>query len=1613
MMKNEKNVLSRLIALIMGIQMFSSAVAFAETAADVTKVNRDADAIIITFDNSPKSDDAVILGTDMSEQDCMVKVAGNTLEISTQSLDNGKYYLRVDGLQTRLYDFTVNNMQEDWVTDSVAGIGNAPYAADEWMFMTPSKDNIKIYEYNDDEGAGQTVSYAAGATFLHDRNYADYIYNDADIEFDYKNPNNSDLGTNGGYGSFNVLLNTAVNTGSINQWATYIQSKQGAYILSLRCEPKGERLNAYIYKWDGRPDLSTQYGTGYQINGSMFSEENGSFELAYKNGIVENYAAGKEYRFKIKTRNVTEGVKVTLYVAEYNEGVLGEYKEALSCIDTESAILGGTAYFMSMSSDPNSKYLSTHYVKNIKIADTSIREIAADVPFVENVTATDNIIIDFSTPVNTASYDNIKVMTIGEEVMQFPCDITAEKDDASKVIVDLSMIPAVEGVEYHLSIDKGVQSAFGIGLDKQYDYTFTKKQLYDDFNAPVNTTDESGKVTEQVSADWKVGEFTSGNQNRYKAEYIYNNQLFLGGSNPLTTTHTNSDNVTIPINDDPSVVINNTYMDYNFENSALEFDYMSYVNSSYGNHSYDSTRVFFRGTNYVNCTGYIYNDSGLATGAYRAVKSDSGAYVLEISYNGKKVSLRKVGAEEVNYTARGDQPVGEELAALRDVEDYSLGDTVRYRIVTENTADGVLINVYAAKKTDGVLDDYKNILSYLDTAADAKTSGSFCFTVTGSNGGKYFYANSTVIDELMYTSVEIENLEDEENLIKERIDKIYNSSNWNIYEQEIRQLKEDYDAYVAITNYFDTEYTEKLNKLLTGKTNEEISKEVIEELSSKDSIKIVYIGGSLTAGGAEYQEMFKNYISEKTGILAENITIINVGNGGQGSAWHQVRLYDEVMSENPDIVFVDYAGNDDGYYSESNEMAEGVHKANLAAEVTIRRLLNMENAPVICFNIIPAKDRLVKMSLLNKGITHYINSSGNVREIEIPAYRFTLDVFEYYNTPVFNITEELLKYVTIKAADEDGAYTKDVTYETYKRTDVNTYEKSTDAEYLFNVTENDLSDFEVFIDYDTIEAKYAKEYNFNEAQYGSTFRALAADNVHPAEGYDGYKLYGDIILDLVENNTDSALRRSELMENPITKNADVYDRFNMTKKAVSSSIIAQSDDITIDTSAGGNYEDAEFTSANLRKVSGVRLTGPLTLTYKFKGHVFYPVYDNKDILVKYATVDNRAFLSNARYYNDTMLTNSDSHEFKVELPADVTLCIGGFFTDEDTLLNNFEKNKEYTMVDLSTAANVYGAYTEGDGKVFSAYNDEYKRGMTPDILVNYKENNWINSSPDAIEIYNYFTAQSYSGTPFNVESLLNKRFKAVSPVYDIVTARYAQWHNNNVLDEGNAELSVPTIDVPDDIYTNIHLLIADYNTDIAGAVMRINYADGTKDDVTFNTYYKTDVTGIDGAEKILTGTSYDNITGKKEGIEYNLYEYTLAVPQQKRIESISFTDGQYYRIYGLTLEKAYASGLFDISFKTADNKTVYNLEKYAGEALNVEFMAEKETQGEIILAVYDGRRMVSIKEIDVNTVNSSDYINIVRDTINIPADYKEGYSISAYLWDSTEEMMPLTVKIIK
>ena len=76
---------------------------------------------------------------------------------------------------------------------------------------------------------------------------------------------------------------------------------------------------------------------------------------------------------------------------------------------------------------------------------------------------------------------------------------------------------------------------------------------------------------------------------------------------------------------------------------------------------------------------------------------------------------------------------------------------------------------------------------------------------------------------------------------------------------------------------------------------------------SKKDITIAYLGGSITEADG-YRNIFTNYLKET--YPNNNITEINAGIGGTNSFLGVSRVYDEVISKNPDIVVVDFTVND-------------------------------------------------------------------------------------------------------------------------------------------------------------------------------------------------------------------------------------------------------------------------------------------------------------------------------------------------------------------------------------------------------------------------------------------------------------------------------------------------------------------------------------------------------------------------------------------------------------------------------------------------------------------------------------------------------------------------------
>lgn len=120
-------------------------------------------------------------------------------------------------------------------------------------------------------------------------------------------------------------------------------------------------------------------------------------------------------------------------------------------------------------------------------------------------------------------------------------------------------------------------------------------------------------------------------------------------------------------------------------------------------------------------------------------------------------------------------------------------------------------------------------------------------------------------------------------------------------------------------------------------------------LKDKDEITVCYIGGSLTQGGAGGVLAKDNFAGKTTAFLQQafpdkKVNGVNAGVGGTGSNYGILRLKKDVISYNPDIVMIEFTGNDSGYNQEDvKKQAEGI----------VRQLNAMDEPPMIVFYYAP------------------------------------------------------------------------------------------------------------------------------------------------------------------------------------------------------------------------------------------------------------------------------------------------------------------------------------------------------------------------------------------------------------------------------------------------------------------------------------------------------------------------------------------------------------------------------------------------------------------------------------------------------------------------------------
>ncbi len=115
-------------------------------------------------------------------------------------------------------------------------------------------------------------------------------------------------------------------------------------------------------------------------------------------------------------------------------------------------------------------------------------------------------------------------------------------------------------------------------------------------------------------------------------------------------------------------------------------------------------------------------------------------------------------------------------------------------------------------------------------------------------------------------------------------------------------------------------------------------------------LNVVFLGGSITEGAGatvydkSYAALVSNYLKEHYCNININVNIYNMGASGTGSDFGLFRLERDVLSKQPDIVFIEFAVNDRIMNSSD---------VSVYMEGMIRELLKLKEVPYIILLIAP------------------------------------------------------------------------------------------------------------------------------------------------------------------------------------------------------------------------------------------------------------------------------------------------------------------------------------------------------------------------------------------------------------------------------------------------------------------------------------------------------------------------------------------------------------------------------------------------------------------------------------------------------------------------------------
>jgi len=112
--------------------------------------------------------------------------------------------------------------------------------------------------------------------------------------------------------------------------------------------------------------------------------------------------------------------------------------------------------------------------------------------------------------------------------------------------------------------------------------------------------------------------------------------------------------------------------------------------------------------------------------------------------------------------------------------------------------------------------------------------------------------------------------------------------------------------------------------------------------TDKNQYTIVFLGGSLTAGGSEWIKQTAESVG--AGLGGKEVVTINAGKGGTGSDYGAARFMNDVGSLSPDMVVVEFAVND----KRSDEINSKVYMESI-----VRQCLSLPKVPAMLFLYAP------------------------------------------------------------------------------------------------------------------------------------------------------------------------------------------------------------------------------------------------------------------------------------------------------------------------------------------------------------------------------------------------------------------------------------------------------------------------------------------------------------------------------------------------------------------------------------------------------------------------------------------------------------------------------------